>query len=189
MAKIPQQFYMVPIEGAVSEELSKDVDTIAEVSINRDHIVSAQFNIADASLLICTSTSIGYGKTTYRWEQATKLQLDPKSKRMQVVPEKNKGVEKSYDEYSHEPASITVTNKEAIINFMKWLHPELEFDGFEKHEKLKDKLDALMKAKLEEEANAKLNLTKPDGSPLNKETVNEVPPILDMNGDIANETL
>lgn len=187
MKATSSEFVKIPLEGKADEHLDL-IEVIGEVLVARNHIVSVQFNIQDASLVVTTTTLVGGGKTAYQWEQQKKVAKDPKTKRASLVPDQSY-IEKSYDMWQLEPACIIVTDKESIKRIWEDVYPGETFDGFEKHEKLVNKISELRSAKEKEfeekMAAEKLGLVKTDGTPLNQETV-EKPTILGADGDIAN---
>lgn len=187
MKTTSSEFVKIPLEGVADEQLNL-VEVVGEVLVSRNHIVSVQFNIQEASLVVTTTTLVGGGKTAYQWEQQKKVSKNTKTGKATLVPD-NSFVEKSYDMWQLEPASIIVTDRKSIERIWKEVYPSEPFDGFEKHEQLVNKISELRSAKEKEfeekMAAEKLGLVKTDGTPLNQETV-EKPTILGADGDIAN---
>mgnify|MGYP003600432778 CR=1 FL=1 len=187
--KLPKDFILVPLEGAPDESLPDLKEKIGEVLINRNHLVSVQFNVLHATLLVTTTTMIGHGATRYRWEQEMKVQKT-KDGQYRTIPDVGKFSEKSYDNWEMEPASILISDKDAITRIWEEVYPDVPFTGFDEHEKLINKISELKSAKkkeLEEKAaKEKLGLTKVDGTPLTEDTV-DTPLILGPDGEVAND--
>lgn len=188
-AKNEQQFIKVTLtdQGQSPEE---QVGEAAIVLLNKRHIVSAMFNIATAALTVETTSSILHGgnRATMVPKMTVQTQADKKGKKQPRLVQMPNSY-REFDEWqlSAEPASIVVTVREEIIEIWNTLYPGDKFDLFEKHEALVQKLkEAREKAEAEAKEKADLealNLTKADGqTPLNEDTVDEVAPILGMDG-------
>lgn len=183
-----KDFIKVPLEGQPDEQLEEFITVIGHVVLNRAHIVSVQFNVTDATLVVTSTTSIGSGRTMYRWEQSSKVVKAKEGAR--VVPDPGKFEEKSYDSWMVEPAAIVVRDRESIKRIWAEVYPDTPFTGFEEHEELVNKLAELRSQKekeLEEKAaKAKLGLVKADGeTPLSNDTVDK-PTILGPDGEATN---